>query len=398
MKYSMKAEGLQASVTLAITSKAARLRSEGKDVVSFGAGEPDFNTPMNIIKAANQAMIDGHTKYTETAGMLKLREAICKKFKEDNNLEYNPSQIVVSTGAKQSLWNIFSAILNPEDEVIVPLPYWVSYTELIGICGGVPVILHTNKEDNFKINKEDLYKLVTSKTKAIIINSPNNPSGKVYSREELEIIAEFAKEHDLVIISDEIYEMINYDEKVESIATLSKDAYERTVVVNGFSKTYAMTGWRIGYTASCAKVASLMVKLQSHCTSNPNSIAQVAAIEALNGPKEDLNKMIEEFKRRRDFICSKLDSLENIKYIKPNGAFYILVDISYYFNKTVNGIKIGNAIEFASALVDEECVAVVPGDAFGLPECVRLSYPISLEQIEKGILRISNFLSKFSDN
>ena len=300
MELSKKAQRIQASVTLAITAKAKEMKENGIDVISFGAGEPDFNTPQNIINAAIKAMEDGNTKYTNVNGILPLREAICKKFKDDNNLVYNPSQIVVSTGAKQSLANAFLAILNPGDEVIVPNPYWVSYPELIRLADGKPVFVESNETSSYKFTKENLEKVVTEKTKAIILNTPNNPTGTIYNKEELIEIAEFAKKYDLIIISDEMYEKLLYDgEKHISIASVSDDAYERTIVINGLSKSYAMTGWRLGYCGATEKIAKLMTNIQSHMTSNVCSITQYAAIEALNGPQDKVKEMIFEFERRR---------------------------------------------------------------------------------------------------
>ncbi len=396
MQLSKKAENISPSITLEITAKANELKSQGLDVVSFGAGEPDFNTPKNIMNAAIKAMEDGKTKYTPAAGILELKETICKKFKEDNDLEYTPKQIVVSTGAKQSLANTFLAILNPGDEVLIPVPYWVSYPELVKLADGVPVFVQTSKDNNYKYTVEDLKKSLSSKTKAVLINSPNNPTGTIYSKTELQQIAEFAKENDLIIISDEIYEKLIYDGNEHiSIASLSKDAYERTVVINGVSKTYAMTGWRLGYCGCSEKIAKLMNSLQSHMTSNTNTIAQYAAIEALNGPVEDLKAMVKEFSDRRNLMIDKLSTIENIDIIKPNGAFYIMINISKYLNKELNGQKIQNSIDFARALLDEEKVAVIPGAGFGLDDYIRLSYATSREIIEKGIGRIADCLKKF---
>jgi aspartate aminotransferase len=290
MNLSNKAKEINPSITLEITAKAKELKELGVDVVSFGAGEPDFNTPENIIEAAIKAMKDGKTKYTPTSGILDLRKAICKKLNKDNDLNYEPNQIVVSTGAKQSLANAFTAILNKGDEVIIATPYWVSYPELIKLSDGVPVILKTIKENDYKYTINELRSSITRNTKAIVINSPNNPTGSIYTKEELFEIAEFAKENNLIIISDEIYEKLIYDnEKHISIASISEDAYNRTIVINGLSKAYAMTGWRIGYSACNKEIAKLMSSVQSHVTSNINSISQYAAIEALSGPKESIN-------------------------------------------------------------------------------------------------------------
>lgn len=395
MQLSKKAGNISPSITLEITAKANELKSQGIDVVSFGAGEPDFNTPENIIQAAIKAMHDGKTKYTPAGGLLELKKTICNKFKNDNNLEYKPSQITVSTGAKQSLANAFMAILNPGDEVLIPVPYWVSYPELVKLADGIPVFVETSKENNYKYTVADLESVRTDKTKAILINSPNNPTGTIYNEEELLEIANFAKEHDLLIISDEIYEKLIYDgEKHVSIASLNEDAYERTIVINGVSKTYAMTGWRLGYAAASEKITKLMTSIQSHMTSNVNTIAQHATIEALNGPVEELNNMIKEFENRRNFMICKLEKLNEISIIKPSGAFYIMVNISSYLNTTFKEQTINNSVEFAKVLLEEEKVAVIPGSGFGLDNYIRLSYATSMDIIENGIDRISTFLSK----
>lgn len=377
MEYSRKAKNINPSITLAITAKAKALKAEGVDVVSFGAGEPDFNTPKNIIDAAIRAMEEGKTKYTPTAGIIELREAICNKLEKDNNLKYNPNQIIVSTGAKQCLADVFMAILNPGDEVIVPTPYWVSYPELIKLADGTPVFVEANEKAGYKYTIEDLEKVVTDKTKALVLNSPNNPTGTIYQKEELEVIAEFAKKHDILIISDEMYEKLIYDgEKHISIASLSQDAYERTVVINGVSKAYAMTGWRIGYAAAKEEIIKLMVSVQSHVTSNPNSIAQYASVEALNGPTDELVKMIAEFDNRRKFMVKRIGEMEGLDIIYPKGAFYLMINVSSVYGKAINGKTINSSLDFSAELLEEEKVAVIPGAAFGLDKFIRLSYEI----------------------
>ena len=395
MEYSRKAKNINPSITLAITAKAKALKAEGVDVVSFGAGEPDFNTPKNIIDAAVRAMEEGKTKYTPTAGILELREAICNKLEKDNNLKYNPNQIIVSTGAKQCLADVFMAILNPGDEVIVPTPYWVSYPELIKLADGTPVFVEANEKAGYKYTIEDLEKVVSDKTKALVLNSPNNPTGTIYQKEELEVIAEFAKKHDILIISDEMYEKLIYDgEKHISIASLSQDAYERTIVINGVSKAYAMTGWRIGYAAAKEEIIKLMVSVQSHVTSNPNSIAQYASVEALNGPTDELVKMIAEFDNRRKFMVKRIGEIEGLDIIYPKGAFYLMINVSCVYGKAINGKTIKNSLDFSSELLEEEKVAVIPGAAFGLDKFIRLSYATSQKDIEEGLNRIENFIKK----
>lgn len=395
MELSNKAKQINPSITLEITAKAKELKESGVDVVSFGAGEPDFNTPQNIIDAAIKAMEEGKTKYTPTNGVLEVRKAIAKKLKEDNGLNYKENQIVVSTGAKQSLANAFMSILNEGDEVIIPVPYWVSYPELVKLSGGVPIYVNTKKENDYKYTIEELNKVVTKNTKAILLNSPNNPTGSVYSREELLDIANFAKENDLIIISDEIYEKLIYDDKQHiSVASLNEDAYNRTIVINGLSKTYAMTGWRVGYSACSEKIAKLMVAIQSHVTSNINSISQYAAIEALNGSQESIKSMIVEFEKRRNYMIDRISKMENITLIRPSGAFYIMVCIKEYFGKSINGNVINSSLEFSKSILEEEKVAVIPGIAFGLDDYIRLSYATSLEIIQEGLDRIENYLSK----
>lgn len=395
MEYSRKAKNINPSITLAITAKAKALKAEGVDVVSFGAGEPDFNTPKNIIDAAIRAMEEGKTKYTPTAGIIELREAICNKLEKDNNLKYNPNQIIVSTGAKQCLADVFMAILNPGDEVIVPTPYWVSYPELIKLADGTPVFVEANEKAGYKYTIEDLEKVVTDKTKALVLNSPNNPTGTIYQKEELEVIAEFAKKHDILIISDEMYEKLIYDgEKHISIASLSQDAYERTVVINGVSKAYAMTGWRIGYAAAKEEIIKLMVSVQSHVTSNPNSIAQYASVEALNGPTDELVKMIVEFDNRRKFMVKRIGEMEGLDIIYPKGAFYLMINVSSVYGKAINGKTINSSLDFSAELLEEEKVAVIPGVAFGLDKFIRLSYATAQKDIEEGLNRIENFIKK----
>lgn len=395
MELSRKAQRIEASVTLAITAKAKEMKEKGIDVISFGAGEPDFNTPENIINAAIKAMQEGNTKYTNVNGILPLREAICKKFKEDNGLIYKPSQIVVSTGAKQSLANVFLAILNPGDEVIVPNPYWVSYPELIRLADGKPVFVESDETSSYKFTKENLEKAVTEKTKAIILNTPNNPTGTIYNKEELIEIAEFAKKYDLIIVSDEMYEKLIYDgESHVSIASVSHDAYERTIVINGLSKSYAMTGWRLGYCGATEKIAKLMTNIQSHMTSNVCSITQYAAVEALNGPQDKVKEMIFEFERRRNYMAKTLEEMNNLSIIKPQGAFYIMINIDECLGKEINGEKINDSMDFSAKLLENEKVAVIPGKAFGLDNYVRVSYATSMELIEKGLERINKFVNK----
>lgn len=393
MILSKKAMGISPSLTLAITAKAKKLKAEGVDVIGFGAGEPDFNTPKNIQDVAIEAIQGGLTRYTAASGIIELKEAIVNKFKNDNNLVYKTSQIIVSTGAKQCLANVFQAILNPGDEVIIGVPYWVSYPELVQLADGVPVYVNTKEDNSFKITVEELEKVVNEKTKAIIINSPNNPTGATYSIEELEKIASFAKEKNIFIISDEIYEKLLYGKEGHvSIASLSEDAYNRTIVINGVSKAYAMTGWRIGYAAASEEIVKLMSNIQSHTTSNPSSIAQYASVEALNGPQDEVELMKIEFKKRRDYMIDKINSIENLSCVKPEGAFYVMVNISKLLGKTIDGTTIKDSLTFSDLLLDKEKVAVIPGIAFGVDEFIRLSYATSIENITNGLNRIENFV------
>ena len=398
MILSNKAKNISPSLTLAITAKVKEMKKNGIDVIGFGAGEPDFNTPKNIQLAAIKAMEDGFTKYTAASGIIELKKAIVNKFKKDNNLTYDISQVIICNGAKQCINDVFQAILNPGDEVILSSPYWVTYPELVKLCDGVPVIINTEEKNSFKFTINDLEKAVTSKTKAIILNSPNNPTGTVYSKAEIEKIADFAKKNDILIISDEIYEKLIYgDSKHISIASISEDAFNRTIVINGMSKTYAMTGWRIGYAASGnTEIIKLMSNVQGHTTANPNSIAQYASVEALNGDQSSVEFMISQFKNRRNYMVEKINSIDNISCTNPEGAFYVMMNISKLIGKKVNGKIINNSLDFAENLLDDSKVAVVPGDAFGVYEYVRLSYATSMENIKIGLDRIHNFVNKIN--
>lgn len=395
MNLSYKAKQIEPSVTLEITAKAKEMSKNGIDVIGFGAGEPDFDTPSNIQRAAIGAIEEGKTRYTAASGIVELKQAIAKKFKNDNDIDYSNEQIIISTGAKQCLANAFQAILNEGEEVLVPVPYWVSYPELIKLSGGVPVFVKGEKDSNYKYTIENLENNITNKTKAIIVNSPNNPTGCVYDLKELKMIAEFAKKHNLIIISDEIYEKLIYDDKEHiSIASLSSDAYERTIVINGVSKSYAMTGWRIGYAAANKEIISLMSSIQSHTTSNPNSIAQYAALEALEGNQSSLEAMVREFENRRNFMLDRIDKIKGVTCLKAEGAFYIMINVSTFYGKKIKNQVIENSGQFAKALLEEDNVAVIPGMGFGLDEYIRISYATSMSNIEKGLDKIEKFLLK----
>jgi len=391
---SKKNSAIAASITLAITAKAKALKAEGVDVISFGAGEPDFNTPKNIRDAAIERINAGGNGYTAASGLVALKEAICEKLKKDNNLEYKEENIVVSNGAKHSLNNVLLALCNPGDEVIIPGPYWVSYYELVKLADATPVVVMTDASADFKVTVSDLEAALNERTKAIILNSPNNPTGTVYTAEELKVLADFIVAKDLYVISDEIYEKLLYEGEHVSIASFSEAIKERTIVVNGLSKAYAMTGWRIGYTASTTAIAKIMSNVQSHATSNPNTIAQYAGIEALQGSQETIETMRLAFDERRNYMVDKIDSLPNVSCVTPKGAFYVMLDVSAYYGKEIDGIRITDSLSFAEALLEVEKVAVIPGIAFGADQYVRLSYATSLALIQGGLDRIETFLSK----
>ncbi|HHU30347.1 MAG TPA: pyridoxal phosphate-dependent aminotransferase [Firmicutes bacterium] len=391
--FSRKAQSISPSPTLTIDAKAKQLKKEGVDVIGFGAGEPDFETPAHIKEAAVRAIEAGFTRYTPVAGIPELLEAVSQKLQKDNGLAYEPRNIVVANGAKHALCNALAALLNPGDEVVIPAPYWVSYPEMVKINDGVPVVIQTKKENNFCPSPEDLKQALTPKTKAIIINSPGNPTGQVYSKEQLQAIADFAVQHNLFVITDEIYEKLIYgDSEHVSIASLGEEIKKRTVLVNGVSKTYAMTGWRIGYSASTAEIAKIMSSIQSHATSHANSIAQKAAVAALTGPQDCVQEMKEAFDARRKTMVGKIRSIPGLSCIEPQGAFYLFVDVSSTFGRAHNGRTVNSSDDFAAALLEEKQVAVVPGTGFGAPDYIRLSYALATEQMLKGLERIAAFV------
>ncbi|MFH1714649.1 MAG: pyridoxal phosphate-dependent aminotransferase [Elusimicrobiota bacterium] len=394
MKLSKRVEKISASITLAISAKAKMMKEKGEPVIGFGAGEPDFDTPDYIKDAAKKAIDNGYTKYTPNAGMPDLKNAICEKFERDNGLKYKPNQIIVSNGAKQSLFNAICAICNEGDEVIIIAPYWVTYYEQISFTGAKPVIVYSNMNDGFKAPLKRIKDAITKKTKAIIINSPCNPTGAVCSKSELSGIAEIAVANDIFVISDEIYEEIIYDTEHISIASLGEEIKKKTIVINGVSKSYSMTGWRIGYAAAEKEIIDAMDRFQSHTTSNANSIAQKAAISALTGNKDAVKEMVRHFKERRDYIVNALNEIDGVKCNMPQGAFYVFPDISAHIGKTINGKRISGSLEFCEALLEEEMVAVVPGEDFGENNAVRLSYALSLDNIKTGIERFKKFILK----
>lgn len=392
---SIKNLAIEESMTLAITAKAKQLKDSGVNIVSFGAGEPDFNTPKNIRDFAIARIEKGGNGYTEASGLLDLKKAVCQKLYTDNGLSYSPKQIVVSSGAKHSLFNALQTICNPGDEVIIPSPYWVSYYELTKMADAVPVLVEAEASNSFKVTVAQLESAVTDKTKGLLINSPNNPTGAVYTEEELREIGAFATKHDLYIISDEIYEKLVYGEKHVSIASLSQDLYDRTIVVNGLSKAYAMTGWRIGYTASSVTIANVMANIQSHATSNPNTIAQYAGIEALNGDQSTIEEMRKAFELRKDYMVKAISEIPNVSCVEPKGAFYVMVNISHYKGKMVDDVMIKDSLDFAAVLIEKANIAVIPGIAFGVDDYIRLSYATSMENIVEGLGRLKAFCEKY---
>jgi aspartate aminotransferase len=392
-KLSDRINNLATSQTLAMAAKTRELREEGKDIIGLSLGEPDFNTPDFIKDAAIQAIKDNYNSYTPVDGYVELKDAIINKFKRDNNLTYNRSQIVVSTGAKQSLANTAMVILNPGDEVILPCPYWVSYAEIVKLAEGVPVEIPTTVESDFKITPEQLEKAITPKTRMIWYSSPSNPSGMVYSREELRALADvLAKYPDIIVLSDEIYEHINFVGDHASMAEF-EDMYDRVVTVNGVSKAFAMTGWRIGYIGAPEWIARACNKMQGQITSGANCIAQRAVITALEAPVSSIKFMVDKFKERRKLIISLLDEIEGFKTTEPDGAFYVFPDVSSFFGKTLKGHQIKDATDFSMFLLEEALVATVTGDAFGNPDCIRFSYAASEAQIEEAMKRIKAAVS-----
>ncbi len=395
-KLSDKASAIKLSSTLRVTALARELKEKGINVISFGPGEPDFDTPENIKQAAINAINTGFTKYTDGSGTVELRKAICDKLKRDNGLDYDYTQIIVSNGAKHSLNNIFMALLDDGDEVIIPAPFWLSYPEMVRMAGGVPVIMYTEETNSFAVTEELLNAHISPKTKAIVINSPNNPSGMIYDEKTLRTIADFAVKNDIYVISDEIYEKLIYDDSVGhiSIASFNEEIFKRTIVVNGFSKSHSMTGWRIGYTASNKEIAKIMANIQSHGTSNPNSIAQKAAFEALTGDQAALDDMCAEFRKRCDYIYERVCGLKDVYAAKPRGAFYIFINVEKLCGREVKGVIIKDAADFSEMLLNEKSVAVVSCADFGYEKHIRLSYAVSIDTIKEGMDRIETFINE----
>jgi aspartate aminotransferase len=394
---SNRAKSLKPSPTLAINAKAKSMQAQGIHVISFGAGEPDFDTPQNIKQAAKKALDDGFTKYTPVGGIDDLKDAIIKKFQRDSGLSYKRSEIIVSCGGKHSFYNLAQAIFDQGEEVIIPAPYWVSYPPMVALANATPVIVETKEKNEFKITPEELKKAITPKTKALIINSPSNPTGSAYTKKELEKIAEISISKNFFVISDEIYEKIVYDGfEFISIASLSEEMKKKTIIVHGVAKTYAMTGWRIGYTAGSEEIISAMNNIQSQSTSNPTSIAQKACVEALLGPQNEVEKMVSAFGQRRNYIVDRLNKIPGVSCYKPLGAFYVFPNFSSYYGKSYQGKKIENSTQLADFFLDVARVAVVPGVEFGADPFERLSYATSMEDIKEGLNRIEEALKKLN--
>ncbi|MBS4199479.1 pyridoxal phosphate-dependent aminotransferase [Bacillus sp. FJAT-49732] len=395
MNLAQRVDALTPSSTLAITAKAKELKSQGLDIIGLGAGEPDFNTPDNIIEAAYHSMKDGFTKYTPAAGLPELKKAVINKLERDQGLTYKPSEIIIGNGAKHVLFTLFQVILNDGDEVIIPTPYWVSYPEQVKLAGGVPVYVEGKEENDYKITPDQLKSAITNKTKAIIINSPSNPTGMIYSQAELSALGELCLEHNILIVSDEIYEKLVYDEnKHISIAQISQPLKDMTIIINGVSKSHSMTGWRIGYAAGHEKIVAAMADLSSHSTSNPTTTSQYGAIEAYNGPQTAVEQMRQAFEERLNIIYDKLVAIPGVECKKPQGAFYLYPN----FREAARIAGYEDVDQLVEALLEEALVAVIPGSSFGSPNNIRISYATSLEALEEAVSRIHSFIEKKSNS
>ncbi len=393
-KLNARINTIEPSMTIGISAKAKEMCAQGIDVLTFSAGEPDFDTPDNVKEAAIKSIRDGFTKYTAAGGINELKDAVVEKEKRKNGLTYSRAEVCISVGAKHSLYNIGEVMLEKGDEVIIPAPYWVTYEAIVKFCGAKPVIVRTKEENNFVLDRGELESAITKNTKMILLNNPSNPTGATYEKEDLQFIADLAEKNDLWIISDEIYEDIVFDGyKPVSIAALSDYARKKTLIVNGTSKSYSMTGWRIGYTCGDSEVIAAMTKLQSQSTSNPTSISQMAAVEALNGPQDSVAMMRDKFEERRDYIVEALNDINGITCVKPKGAFYVFPNVSKFYGKSYNGKKINNSMDFAMVLLEEARVAVVPGVAFGEDDFVRVSFATDLETIKRGMKVLKEFLN-----
>ena len=387
------ASAVQVSSTMAMDALAKQMKADGIDVIGFGAGEPDFNTPDHIKAAADKAIAENITRYTPASGTVALKEAVCKRMREDCGLDYKPSQVVISSGAKHCVYIALRALVNPSDEVILPAPFWVSYLEMVKMVGGVPVVVTAEESAGFKMTAEQLAAAITPKTKALILNNPCNPTGMMYSREELEAIARVCVEKDIYIISDEIYYGLVYDgREFTSFASFGEDVKERAILINGVSKSYAMTGWRIGYLLASEKIARVMANYLSNSTGSPSSISQAAAVAALNGPQDCVAEMRRSFEERRNYIVGRVNAMEGVSCLKPEGAFYIMMNVEKQLGRAIRGETINSSDDFASALLKHGLVAAVPGTGFGAPNFVRWSYAVSMDNIKKGMDRLEEFL------
>ena len=389
------AEGVHASTTLAVDSLAKQMKEDGYDVIRFGTGEPDFNTPDNINMAAIAAICDGKTKYTPAAGIPALRKAIAKQLQDDCGLSYDYTQIVVASGAKHSVYIALAAITNPGDEIIIPAPFWVSYYEMVKMTGGVPVIVTAGEESGFKVTASQIEAAITDKTKCLMLNNPSNPTGMIYSKDELKSIAEVCVKHDLYILADEIYYKLIYDGiEFTSIASLGDEVKERCLLINGVSKSYAMTGWRIGYCAANKQLAKIMSNYLSHSTGAPSTISQWAAVEAINGPQQSCEEMRKAFEERRDYIVQRMNSIPGVSCIKPNGAFYVMMNIEKLIGRALGGKLITNDDDFAVAFLESAYVATVPCSGFGMKNFIRWSYAASMDNIKEALDRLEKFLAQ----
>ena len=389
------AEGVHASTTLAVDSLAKQMKEDGYDVIRFGTGEPDFNTPDNINMAAIAAICDGKTKYTPAAGIPALRKAVAKQLQDDCGLSYDYTQIVVASGAKHSVYIALAAITNPGDEIIIPAPFWVSYYEMVKMTGGVPVIVTAGEESGFKVTASQIEAAITDKTKCLMLNNPSNPTGMIYSKDELKSIAEVCVKHDLYILADEIYYKLIYDGiEFTSIASLGDEVKERCLLINGVSKSYAMTGWRIGYCAANKQLAKIMSNYLSHSTGAPSTISQWAAVEAINGPQQSCEEMRKAFEERRDYIVQRMNSIPGVSCIKPNGAFYVMMNIEKLIGRTLGGKLITNDDDFAGAFLESAYVATVPCSGFGMKNFIRWSYAASMDNIKEALDRLEKFLAQ----
>ncbi len=397
MRLSERTKSIKPSVTLALAAKALALRAQGLDVVNFTAGEPDFDTPDRIKESAVQALKKGMTKYTDVRGIEPLREAIVEKYQRDYGLRYDKNEILVSCGGKHALYNLFQAIMNEGDEVIIPAPYWVSYPDMVYLSGGLPRIVQTKGENGYRITPQDLQAALSPRTRAFILNSPNNPTGAAYGRDELVALSRVLERHECLIISDDVYEKIVYDDfRFHNIVALSPKLRERTIIINSLSKTYAMTGWRIGYAIGPAPAISAAAKIQSQSTSNPTSFAQAAAVEALRGIQDEVGVMVREFQKRRDTIVKRLNAMEGVQCTNPEGAFYVFPSVRSLLGKKGQGKMIGSARDLSEFFLEEAQVVVVPGEDFGAAENIRLTYAASLEEIQKGCDRIEAAINRLS--